>query len=174
MSTSFDPATAPEPTDALYREVVLEHYREPSGREPIDAPDVTGEGINPSCGDELDLALRVDESGRIVALQVESRGCAISVASGSILHDLVDGVTPAEARRVLAGVRETLTGAGLPDEPDLGDFDALEGVRDFPVRIKCALLPWTTLEEALADLDRVLASRADNTPAGNTIGDPFE
>ncbi len=158
MST-FDPATAPEPQDSLYREVVLDHNFAPHGQEPIENADVHGEGINPLCGDELDLALRLSPDGRIEALQVDGRGCAISVASGSILHDIVAGGTREDARRAIAAVLETMHGAPLPTEPDLGDFDALEGVKSFPVRIKCALLPWTTLEEALNDADKVLTQR---------------
>ena len=97
---------------------------------------------------------------------MDGRGCAISVAAGSILHDLIEGVTLPEARRLIAAVRETMHGSGLPDDEDLGDFDALEGVKDFPVRIKCALLPWTTLEEALDDADRVLAERDGKETSG--------
>lgn len=144
----------PEPVfDQLYREVILEHYRSPHGRAELARVDARAEGMNPLCGDEADVLVAVGPDGRIEGLQVASRGCAISVASGSILHDLVAGRTPAEARRTLAAVKAALQGAGLPPDADLGDFDALEGVRKFPVRVKCALLPWTTLDEALRALD---------------------
>ena len=154
----------PEPSfDDLYREVILEHYHEPHGKHPVERRDVVAEGLNPLCGDELDLVVQLGEAGRIEKLQVDGRGCAISVASGSILHDLVEGVTPGEAHALLAAVRETMHGGGLPDGIDLGDFDALEGVKLFPVRIKCALLPWTTLEEALRDIAK---REAPGTGAG--------
>ena len=140
---------APEPSlDALYRDVILEHYRDPHGRPPLSEVTASAEGMNPVCGDELDLALRV-EDGRVTGVQVDGRGCAISVASGSILFDLIEGQTVEDARRVLAAVRAVLHGGELPLDLDLGDFEALEGVKHYPVRIKCALLPWTTLEEAL-------------------------
>lgn len=144
-----NPNGAPEPAlDALYRDVILEHYREPHGRSAVADATAHAEGINPVCGDELDLALRV-EDGRCTGVQVDGRGCAISVASGSILFDLIEGKTVEEAARTLAAVRAVLRGEPVPCGIDLGDFDALEGVKHYPVRIKCALLPWTTLEEAL-------------------------
>jgi nitrogen fixation NifU-like protein len=145
----------PEPSfDALYRELILEHYRTPHGKEALVRVDARAEGVNPLCGDEVDVALALGADGRIEGVHVDGRGCAISVSSGSILHDLVVGTTPAQARRILDAVRAVLQGAPLPADPDLGDFEALEGVRKFPVRIKCALLPWTTLGEALRDADR--------------------
>ena len=146
--------TVPEPAfDTLYRDLILDHYRAPHGKAPLGRVDARAEGVNPLCGDEVDVALAIAADGRIEGVQVDGRGCAISVSSGSILHDLVVGRTPAEARRVLDAVRATLHGAPLPADVDLGDFEALEGVQKFPVRIKCALLPWTTLDEALRDCE---------------------
>ncbi len=160
-------ADAPEPQfDDLYREVILEHYRHPHGKRELPRADVSAEGLNPTCGDELDLRLALDADGRIEGLQVDGRGCAISVASGSILFDLVEGRTPAEARALLETVRAVMHGADVPAGADVGDFDALVGVRAYPVRIKCALLPWTTLDEALRDAERLLAARTphEETP----------
>ena len=145
--------TVPEPSfDALYRDLILEHYRAPHGKERLVRTDAKAEGMNPLCGDETDVALELT-AGRISGVHVDGRGCAISVSSGSILHDLVVGRTPAEARAVLDAVKATLQGGSPPPDLDLGDFEALEGVRKFPVRVKCALLPWTTLGEALRDLE---------------------
>lgn len=146
--------TAPEPAfDSLYRDLILEHYRAPHGKEPLVSTDGRAEGVNPLCGDEVDVAFSTDAEGRIDGVHVDGRGCAISVSSGSILHDLVVGRTPAEARAVLDAVRTTLQGGTPPADLDLGDFEALEGVRKFPVRVKCALLPWTTFGEALRDFE---------------------
>ncbi len=153
---------APEPNfDDLYREVVFDHYRDPHGRDPVARVDVSVEGMNPTCGDEVDVVLQVDE-GRIEGLQVVGRGCAISVASGSILFDLLEELTIDEARVRLQAVKDVMHDKGMPEDLDLGDFDALEGVKQFPVRIKCALLPWTTLERALRELEASAGS-----PAGN-------
>jgi nitrogen fixation NifU-like protein len=147
----------PEPVfDQLYREVILEHYRAPHGKEALVRVDASAEGMNPLCGDEVDVHLSVGADGKIDGVRVDSRGCAISVSSGSMLHDLVAGCSLADARRVLAAVKAVLQGREMPSgdgAPDLGDFEALEGVKKFPVRIKCALLPWTTLDEALRDLE---------------------
>lgn len=145
---------APEPTfDALYRDIVLDHYREPHGRAALPVVSARAEGMNPLCGDEVDLEISVGADGKIDGVRVDGRGCAISVSSGSILHDLVVGADAEGARRILGAVKTVLHGGAMPAEPDLGDFEALEGVKKFPVRVKCALLPWTTLDEALRDLD---------------------
>ena len=155
--------TVPEPTfDELYRDLILDHYRAPRGKDPLVRIDGRAEGTNPLCGDEADVAVEVGDAGRIAGVHVDGRGCAISVSSGSILHDLVVGRTPAEARRILDAVKVTLQGGSPPPDLDLGDFEALEGVRKFPVRVKCALLPWTTLGEALRDFE------ARNGHAGGT------
>lgn len=159
--SSPNPAGAPEPQfDDLYREVILEHYHEPHGKDPLEREDVSAEGMNPLCGDELDLMIQVGDDGSIAGLHVDGRGCAISVASGSIMFDLVAGRTPAEARRLIAAVKAVMHGGAMPQDLDLGDFDSLEGVKLFPVRIKCALLPWTTLESALVDAEKIVAARA--------------
>jgi nitrogen fixation NifU-like protein len=129
--------------------VILEHYRDPHGRAKVDDATAVAEGLNPACGDELVLALRV-ENGLCTGVEVNGRGCAFSVASGSILFDLIEGQSVEHAQRVLAAVRGVLLGGPVAhSDVELGDFDALEGVKHYPVRIKCALLPWTTLEEAL-------------------------
>ena len=159
--SSMNPAGAPEPQfDDLYREVILEHYHEPHGKDPLEHTDVEAEGMNPLCGDELDLMIQLGDDGCLEGLHVDGRGCAISVASGSILHDLVEGVSLDEAHQLIAAVKAVMHGGDMPTDIDLGDFDSLEGVKLFPVRIKCALLPWTTLENALVDAKKVVAARA--------------
>jgi nitrogen fixation NifU-like protein len=145
--------TVPEPSfDALYRDLILDHYKAPHGKGPIPREDVVVEGMNPICGDEVDLALQ-REDGHLTGVRVNSRGCAISVSSGSILHDLVAGATVAEARSRIAAVKAALQGPATAATPELGDFEALLGVRQFPVRVKCALLPWTALDQALTELE---------------------
>jgi nitrogen fixation NifU-like protein len=144
----------PEPSfDALYRDLILEHYKAPHGRAPLAREDVVTEGMNPLCGDEVDVALQMAQDGRVEGVRVDGRGCAISVSSGSILHDLVEGRSLADVQRQIAAVKATLQGGEVPKDVDLGDFEALEGVKQFPVRIKCALLPWTTLDQALRELE---------------------
>ncbi len=139
--------------DELYRDIILDHYKAPRGKEPLERADVTEEGYNPLCGDEVTLELAVAD-GAVRGVSVRSRGCSISVASGSLLAEQLRGKSLDEARRVLAGFKAMLQDEGPPDEDLLGDLAVLEGVKKFPVRIKCALLPWTTLEQALAKAER--------------------
>ena len=137
------------PLDEIYRDVVLDHYRSPRGRAPLASPDTRAEGTNPLCGDEVTLELKFD-GDRISEVGVKGRGCSISVASGSMLAEILPGKTREEAARIISTFKSLMHGHKQTDGPDLGDLDALEGVNKFPVRVKCALLAWTTLEEALA------------------------
>lgn len=137
------------PLDELYREVVLDHYRRPRGRAPLPRVDVTAHGHNPLCGDEIDVALGLDGE-RIDGVQVNGRGCAICTASGSIMAGLLPGRTTAVAEGMAEAFRRMMHGEPAPAGVDLGDLELLEGVQRFPVRVKCALLPWMTLRDALA------------------------
>lgn len=142
--------------DDLYREVILDHYRSPHGSAPIEAPDVEVEGFNPLCGDELKMKLRVRD-GRIEAVEIGPQGCSISVASASMLAQQLPGKTLPEAIELAESFKNVMRGGDWPEGMDPGDLEALEGVKNFPVRIKCALLSWMTLEQALADIDPDLA-----------------
>lgn len=135
--------------DDLYREVILDHHRSPRCCAPLDSADAVAAGKNPSCGDEVTLQLGLDGE-RIAGISVQSSGCAIATASGSILGEVVAGLTLEEASRLADSFREVMHSDDgvLPDEPDPGDLEVLTGVRKFPVRVKCALLPWITLLEA--------------------------
>ena len=134
--------------DELYRDVILDHYKAPRGARPLAHPSVSEEGYNPLCGDEVTLELALAD-GRIEDVSVRGRGCSISVASGSLLAEQLRGRTTDEARTILSAFKSMLQGESELDEDLLGDLAVLEGVKNFPVRIKCALLPWTTLEQAL-------------------------
>ncbi len=135
--------------DDLYRDVILDHYRSPRGAAPLAHPTVAEEGYNPLCGDEVRLELQVRD-GRIEDVSVRGHGCSISVASGSLLVEQLKGRTVDEVRQILAAFKAMFHDDAEPEEDLLGDLVALAGVKKFPVRIKCALLPWTTLEQALA------------------------
>ena len=136
--------------DQLYREVILDHHRHPRGRHRLHQIDVEASGLNPSCGDEVTLQLELD-GDRIKDVAVDGRGCAVSTASGSILAELIQGLTLDEARRIAEHFKNVMHGEEVPAEIDMGDLEALTGVRKFPVRIKCALLPWVTLLNAALD-----------------------
>lgn len=149
--------------EGLYREVVLDHYRNPRGKGTLPIPPAEkAEGYNPYCGDEVTVYL--EDSAGTVRLAWEGVGCSISQASASMMARGVTGKSAEEARHLLQRFREMLDLHGdrisepepqAGSEPDrakqaeLGDLMALEGVVKLPVRLKCALLPWTTLAEAL-------------------------
>ena len=137
--------------DTLYRDVILEHFRNPRGRKSVPSPTCRNEGFNPVCGDQVRLALKI-EDGKVAGVEVDGRGCAISVASGSMMAEMLAGKTEAEAGRLIDIFKGMMHDQGIPAGVDIGDLDSLEGVRKFPVRIKCALLAWTTLEDALKAL----------------------
>ncbi|HOX25153.1 MAG TPA: SUF system NifU family Fe-S cluster assembly protein [Candidatus Krumholzibacteria bacterium] len=155
------------PQDALYREVVLDHHRHPRGARPLERFDVQASGKNPSCGDEVTLQVAFD-GDRIAAVGVLSQGCAISTSSGSMMAELVVGRTVEEAAQVAERFKKVMHGDDVPAEVDLGDLEALTGVRKFPVRVKCALLPWITL------LDAILARRQGRAASDRVMDVTFE
>jgi nitrogen fixation NifU-like protein len=146
--------------DELYREVILDHYRNPHGAAVVAHPTVRVEGHNPLCGDELHMHLQI-EGNRIRGLHVEARGCSISVASASMLAQQLEGATLQDAIALKKTFQAVMKGGSWPEGLDHGDLEALEGVKNFPVRIKCALLAWMTLEQALADHDPELVGEVE-------------
>ncbi len=134
--------------DDLYREVILDHYAHPRNRGRLDPSDIAVEGANPLCGDELALFVRVRD-GRVEDVRFEGRGCSISQASTSMMTAAIKGKTLDEVRALVGEFKGMMRG----EEPaaDLGDLVALQGVRKFPVRIKCATLSWVALEQGLDD-----------------------
>lgn len=140
--------------DELYKEIILEHYRHPYGKEPLEKVDYQAEGMNPLCGDEVRLGLQLDNN-KIQKVHIEGHGCSISVASGSMLAQLLKGKTIEESKEILQSLKLVMNDKLEIGKVDIGDLEALAGVKKFPVRIKCALLPWTTFEEALAGHDHI-------------------
>ncbi len=143
--------------DELYRDIILDHYRSPRGRKEIEDPDIVHEGLNPSCGDEIEMKVKMD-GDRVARMGIHCAGCAISVASGSMLAEIAEGKTISELKQIAAAIKAMLTGDEGAEElaeevhlEDLSDLEVLEGVKQFPVRIKCALLSWVTLVEGLEE-----------------------
>lgn len=134
--------------DDMYRDIIMDHYRSPRGKKPLEKADVVSDGTNPSCGDEITLQVALD-NGTVKDVHVDCRGCAISIASGSMLAEVIKGKTIEEAKRIAGIVKKMLKGEKTDVPDDLGDLDALQGVRNFPVRIKCALLAWVTFMEGI-------------------------
>jgi nitrogen fixation protein NifU and related proteins len=134
--------------DEMYRDIILEHYRFPRGDKEIPNPDMANEGHNPACGDEIEIKVKLDKD-IIKTVSVDCAGCAISTASGSMLVDICEGKSIAEVKRIAGIVKALLKGEEFDHSIDLGDIEALQGVKKFPVRVKCALLSWTTLVDAI-------------------------
>ena len=139
------------PLDELYKDIILDHYEYPRNKGSIESTTCTcAGGDNPICGDSVDVCVSLDDD-HLVAVAFEGRGCAISQASASMMTEAVEGKAVADVQRWYRTVHGLLT--NHPDEIDaeldLGDLEALEGVRQYPVRIKCALLAWEALRVAL-------------------------
>ena len=136
--------------DELYEEIILDHYRNPRNNQELDNPDVEIAADNPFCGDEVKVQISF-QNGRVGEIGVTGRGCAISQASASLMSELAEGQTRGELARVTNLVRRMMRDESLTEEEldDLGDIEALRGVRKYPVRIKCALLSWAALQDVL-------------------------
>jgi nitrogen fixation NifU-like protein len=137
----------------LYREIILDHYKNPRNRGELPEPAISVEGHNPLCGDEITLYLDVTD-GVIRDVKVSGQGCSISQSSASMMTQAVIGRPVDEVRAVIRRFKSmmdiTEEGAEPSDaEISLGDLEALQGVVKFPVRIKCATLSWNTLIQAL-------------------------
>ncbi len=142
-----------EPLDDMYRDIILDHYRSPRGRKPLKKVDVTSDGSNPSCGDEVFMEVELD-NGTVKDIHIDCHGCAISVASASMLAEIVKGKSIAQTKIIAETVKRMLKGENTEIPDDIGDLDALKGVRNFPVRIKCALLAWVTLLEGIKNYEK--------------------
>ena len=142
----MNPMPADELRD-LYRELILDHARSPRhfGKPPGFTH--TAKGVNPLCGDRLDLYLNIDDQGNISDAAFEGSGCAISVASASLLTDAVIGMDSTRALDYAAALIGSLKGSDTGIE--LGKLRALEGVREFPSRVKCATLAWHAMGSAI-------------------------
>ena len=132
----------------LYQEVILDHNRRPRNFRRIDGPSHHAEGYNPLCGDRVSVFVRV-EADRISDLAFEGSGCAISKASASLMTDRLKGCTVEEARALFERFHRMVTTPTDRPVEDLGKLSAQAGVREFPVRVKCASLAWHTLKAAL-------------------------
>ena len=144
----------------LYREIILDHYRTPRNRGELESPPaVESNGHNPLCGDEITVYLLVDGDGDdavVSDIKIGGQGCSISQSSASMMSQAVKGKSVAEARALIRRFKSMMSIEGNEPDPDdtgddvaLGDLEALQGVVKFPVRIKCAVLGWNTLNQAL-------------------------
>jgi nitrogen fixation NifU-like protein len=139
-----------EQLDELYREVILDHFKRPTHQGELPGAQVKAEGANPLCGDEVAFHLQLD-GDRIRQVRFLGKGCAISQAACSMLAGVLEGKTIAEVRRLIESLKALMQGAAPDPDVDLGDLEALAGVRKFPVRVKCAALSWNVVEQALRE-----------------------
>jgi nitrogen fixation NifU-like protein len=149
----------------LYRDVILDHNKRPRNFGRLDPADALANGHNPLCGDRLTITLRLD-GDRIDDVKFEGHGCAISVASASMMTEAVKGHSRSEVASLFDRVHALLTQQEAASA-DLGKLAALSGVREFPARVKCASLCWHTLNAALANADHA-AAQAQAVPAVST------
>ena len=138
--------------DDLYQEIILDHYRHPRNQEKLEGASIEAEGMNPFCGDEVLLQLALKD-GVVDSVGFKGNGCSISQASASILSDLIKGKTLKEIEDLYSVFRDMMYGKDLSEEKrdELREAASLAGVRKFPIRIKCALLVWATLEEGIKE-----------------------
>src|SRR5918993_305551 len=132
----------------LYQEVILDHNRRPRNFHRLDEASHHAEGYNPLCGDRVTVFVKVDDD-RISDVAFQGSGCAISKASASLMTDRLKGCTVREARDLFERFHTMVTTPPDREVEDLGKLSALAGVREFPVRVKCASLAWHTLKAAL-------------------------
>jgi nitrogen fixation NifU-like protein len=132
----------------LYRDVILDHNRQPRNFGRLDPADATADGHNPLCGDRLTVSVRLT-GDKITDIRFEGKGCAISTASASLMSEAVKGRDRSAVRELFNHIHALLTQADAPVDASLGKLAALSGVREFPSRVKCASLCWHTLNAAL-------------------------
>ncbi|AEP01460.1 SUF system NifU family Fe-S cluster assembly protein [Weizmannia coagulans] len=134
--------------DALYRSVIMDHYKNPRNRGSLEDGSLTVDMNNPTCGDRIHLTLKV-EGGLIQDAKFTGEGCSISMASASMMTQAVKGKTVDEALKLSHIFSEMVQGKDYEEAEDLGDIEALHGVSKFPARIKCATLAWKAMEKGV-------------------------
>lgn len=145
--------------ESMYQDIILDHYKHPHGRGLREEFDAESFQVNPTCGDEVTLRLKLD-GDKVADVSYEGQGCSISQASTSVLTDLVVGHSVGEALKTMDAFVELMQGRGQvePDEDVLEDGIAFAGVAKYPARVKCALLGWMAFKDALVKSDRVTST----------------
>lgn len=135
--------------DTLYRQVIMDHYKNPRNRGELEGDTLKVNMNNPTCGDRIQLQMRV-EDGKIADAKFNGEGCSISLSSASMMTQSVKGLPTEEALRMSSLFSDMMLGKEIdPGGLDLGDIEALQGVTKFPARIKCATLAWKAMEQGL-------------------------
>jgi nitrogen fixation NifU-like protein len=134
--------------DDIYKEVILDHYKNPRNKREVPDAELTCSKNNPLCGDEITVFVH-EVDGKLVDVGFLGQGCSISQSSASMMTEAVAGTSREEADEMIGRIRAMMAGEVEPDEETFGELIALKGVVKYPVRIKCAVLPWDVLQEAL-------------------------
>jgi nitrogen fixation NifU-like protein len=135
--------------DDIYKEVILDHYKNPRNKREMPGAALTYSKNNPLCGDEITVFADA-EDGKLREVSFVGQGCSISQSSASMMTETVAGKTVGEVEELTANVRGMLSGDVEPDEDAFGELVALKGVVKYPIRVKCAVLAWDVLQEALS------------------------
>jgi nitrogen fixation NifU-like protein len=135
--------------DEIYKEVILDHYKNPRNKREMPDAELTCSKNNPLCGDEITVYVHADD-GKVLDISFVGQGCSISQSSASMMTESVSGKTVEEVGELSGSVRSMLAGELEPDEDAFGELVALKGVVKYPIRVKCAVLAWDVLQEALA------------------------
>ncbi|WP_064092883.1 Fe-S cluster assembly sulfur transfer protein SufU [Rossellomorea aquimaris] len=136
--------------DQLYRQVIMDHYKNPRNKGSIEDGSFTVDMNNPTCGDRIHLTLKV-EDGIVQDAKFDGEGCSISMASASMMTQIVKGKEIEEALKLSKIFSDMMQGNDYDDDVDLGDIEALQGVAKFPARIKCATLAWKAMEKGVQE-----------------------
>ncbi|MGG3987724.1 Fe-S cluster assembly sulfur transfer protein SufU [Bacillus smithii] len=136
--------------DQLYRNVIMDHYKNPRNKGSLENGNLTIDMNNPTCGDRIHLTMNV-EDGKVTDAKFEGEGCSISMASASMMTEMIKGKNIETALKLSKIFSNMMQGKDYPDDLDLGDMEALQGVSKFPARIKCATLAWKAMEKGLKD-----------------------
>ncbi|MGJ6965499.1 Fe-S cluster assembly sulfur transfer protein SufU [Streptosporangium sp. G11] len=137
--------------ESMYQELILEHYKHPQGRGLRDPYDAEVHHVNPTCGDEITMRVKLGDGGKVEDVSYDGQGCSISQAAASVLHELATGSTVHDSLGVVDEFTRLMQGRGKveADEDVLGDAVAFAGVAKFPARVKCALLAWMAYKDAV-------------------------
>jgi nitrogen fixation protein NifU and related proteins len=134
--------------DDIYKEVILDHYKNPRNKRELPGAELTCHANNPLCGDEITVYAHLEDD-RVAEVTFEGAGCSISQSSASMMTESVTGATVGDAMALASDFRGMMSGDVEPEEARFGDLVALKGVVQYPIRIKCAVLAWDVLQDAL-------------------------
>lgn len=140
--------------ESLYKDIIIDHYKSKKNRRELNPADHHLEGVNPSCGDDIELFMNTN--GELIEeVTFHGVGCAICMASANMLCESLKGVTVEYAAKLIKNMKEMLINGEDPDFPDnAADLEALQGIKNFPVRVKCALLSWETLKGIIDEINK--------------------